>query len=265
MLERNSISKLLENNPFINNIYFFDEINSTNCYAKQNKIPPDSLVITNFQKNGRGRFERTWESEKNNNLTFTITKKVNIKHCEQNHIVYYAAYSVYSAVKHSIKSIGFNSKLSGSNIRIKWPNDILINQKKAAGILIESNPVDNYYIIGIGINVNSISFSNDLVNTTTSLQIETKHLFNLNVLLFDIISQLQKNFKYLEEHKLNKIYNLWKKSLKCIGNEVFYLHKSGEKKYGKIKDISQSGNIFIEENGLIKSFNNGEIKLINYG
>jgi BirA family biotin operon repressor/biotin-[acetyl-CoA-carboxylase] ligase len=151
---------------------------------------------------------------------------------------------------------------SGKSIlEIKWPNDILLNNKKIAGILIEKTSSRKYYIIGIGINVNSRAFSTDTSGLATSLQSETGSFFEINDLLLKIIFQLSETYKLAVNNNLNYLFNLWKNEVKSIGKTVIYSDKFGQILSGKILDIVQSGTIIIEENGAIRSYNSEEIKI----
>jgi len=260
MINPDLISKFIDGNQFIDKLYSFDELDSTNDYAKKNKVPANSLVITNHQKLGRGRLDRQWESEKNKNLTFSLVKKININLKDQVNIVYYSAYSLYSVIKKILTTSGKSNNKYG--LDIKWPNDILLNNKKIAGILIETMPITNIYVIGVGINVNQQTFSTETSGIATSLCIETGKTFDLNNLFEEIIQMFLINYSIIEEYKFSNIYNLWKKCINCIGQTVLYFDKFGKKIQGRVIDITPSGHIIIEENTIIRTYNSEDIKLI---
>jgi len=261
MVDPDIILKYIHCGNFIKELFYFAEMESTNNFAKKNKLPQDSLIITNHQISGRGRLDRKWESEKNKNLTFSIVKKIDIEPFEQVNLIYYTSYSVYTALlKYPVLK---NIQSKNLDFSIKWPNDILLNNKKVSGNLIESKPLEKLYIIGVGINVNQIDFSKENINIVTSLNFETGFEFDLNDLFKEIINCLSTNIKFIEERKFSKIYNLWKNRIVTIGKDVSFIDKNGQISSGKLIDILPSGKIIIEENGKKCTFNSEEIKLIN--
>ena len=259
MLNSELIKSLLIGKSFICKIYFFDKLESTNDFARNNQLQDGSLIITNHQTGGRGRLQRKWESEKNKNLTFTILKNFELKPKDQISLVYFFAYSVFSVISKYINEL--NEDCEKNSLSIKWPNDILLNNKKIAGILIETKPKSRMLAAGIGINVNQLSFSEDISNFTSSVLAETNKQLDLNNLLIDIIKEIQQNLILINNYKLLEIFSLWKKNNKYIGKEVTFLTSNGEKKQAIVDDISPDGKIFLSSHGQKYSFISNDIKL----
>jgi len=253
------LNSFLKENSFVSKIHYFDESESTNDFIKNNDLDDGSLVITNFQKNGKGRFQRKWESERGKNLSFSIFKKFDLRHDEQINLVYLFSYSIYSVIKKHTESLAGSAQ--EYSVTIKWPNDILLNKRKIAGILIETKAGSQNYIVGIGINVNQLSFKNDNADKTTSLMIETKKSTDLNELLFDIIRECQRNSNLLVDRKLGEIYSLWKNCTQIIGEEITYIASNGVKKTAVVDDFLPTGNIILSEKGKKYMFNSNEISL----
>lgn len=168
-------------------IITLDEVTSTNDYLKEHYKSLDHFTIlrTNYQKKGRGQFERVWESEKNKNLIFSILLKnieVDIK-------------KIRDLLTNTLLDI-----LSKYNInaRFKEPNDIYVNQKKLLGILIETKiNIKNHYeyiILGVGININQKVFQNE---NATSLNIILKKEIEINDIFTQFISEFMKNYKLI--------------------------------------------------------------------
>jgi len=239
-------------------LYYFEEIDSTNNFAKHNSLADGSIVLTNHQTNGKGRHEHAWISKKGADLTFTLVKKIADQNTEQVKLVFAVTYAVYETIKEIL--IKENFEISG-NISVKWPNDILIRQKKIAGILIEAKPQKNLYLIGIGINVNGTSFHDALKKKSTSLCLETGKSIDLNFLLITLVKNLNKYLKFVEDHKYKEIYNLWRNSLTCINQNVEFLDAKGNLLTGTVTDILENGQIQIRQNGIISEYNTGEIRL----
>ena len=170
-------------------------IDSTNSYIKKLAISehPNNFtaVVAETQTLGRGQVGSVWESEKGKNLTFSVL--VSIPECEitdQFYLSMAVALSIFSEVKPYVKNKLF----------VKWPNDIMAEKNKLAGILIEnvlSGQFIKYSVIGIGLNVNQVKFSNDIGNAT-SLKKMSGHLIDKDALLVDIIKSLKKYVKYVE-------------------------------------------------------------------
>ena len=146
------------------NIIKLDAIDSTNNYLKKmilhGGINDYTVVTAKFQTEGKGQLGTKWESEHSKNLICSVYKKnINIKVQDQ---------FVISALV-SLALVKTLRKINLSNLHIKWPNDIMSDNKKICGILIENIVMENYIkdiVIGIGLNVNQTIFNN-LPNATS--------------------------------------------------------------------------------------------------
>lgn len=145
----------------------FEHINSTSSYLKENYDKYDNLtfVSADYQENGRGRNGRVWSSEEGENLLFSILIKDEVLFNKTSDLSLSSAVCVYKCLK----------KFNIDDVSIKWPNDVYIKGKKISGILLESVSCGKgieALIIGVGINVNSEKFTNDLINEPTSMCLE---------------------------------------------------------------------------------------------
>lgn len=165
-----------------NKIIKFKTLDSTNKYIKEHifELESGSIVITDFQTNGYGRLSRTWFDTDLMNLTFSflLRQKVN------SHTTLISQL-VGAAIIKALEELNIDAN-------IKWPNDILVNNKKVAGILIESKILqdDIYLIVGIGLNVNSTTFDQTIEHKATSLKNETNITYNLDEVLNTIVTHL---------------------------------------------------------------------------
>ncbi|MGN1295944.1 MAG: biotin--[acetyl-CoA-carboxylase] ligase, partial [Bacilli bacterium] len=165
------------------NILSFDELDSTNNYAKNNIaiLNDGDVIFAKKQTAGRGRMNRAWSSS-DGNLTFTIVIK------EKFLLNKFDCLSLLSA------SAIFNVLSSyTSNVSIKWPNDVYVNDKKICGILLEgasSAEGLSYLIIGIGVNLNKKSFDEELKDKATSLYLQTNKCYDV----IQILKQILKEF-----------------------------------------------------------------------
>jgi BirA family transcriptional regulator, biotin operon repressor / biotin---[acetyl-CoA-carboxylase] ligase len=132
------IKKRLIGSKILEDIIYFEELDSTNIFAKVNNTPSDVLVITSNQISGRGRFERKWGSEKDKDITMTLIKSFDINNQNLHLINFYISYCILQTLnKHCIES---HNKFS-----LKWPNDLLLNGKKVCGILTDVSNINSKF------------------------------------------------------------------------------------------------------------------------
>lgn len=124
------------------NVIEYDSVDSTMIEVK--KFPENSVVIAKRQENGKGKGDRVWDSSSNNNLYFSLCIATDEKRD-------YSQLSFLSSVAMRYAILKF--KNSGSSLLSKWPNDVLINEKKVCGILLEHDCSNNILVIGIGVNI----------------------------------------------------------------------------------------------------------------
>ncbi len=244
---------------FIGKIHIKKEIiASTNSFFKEienvEEIENGTLVSAKFQSVGRGQRNNIWESEKNKNiLTSFIFLANNILPDNQ--------FVISKAVSLAIFDLLSEYKISA---KIKWPNDIYINDKKIAGILIENsirgNKISNS-IIGIGLNINQINFSNTLYNAT-SLKLETNINYNTDEILDILIKYLNFRFNMLLQNNFNKINNDYLQNLYRF-NEFHSFETDKEVFKAKIKTLDKIGRIVLEtQNGDIQAYNFKEVRFL---
>lgn len=240
-------------------IITLDSINSTNDflkhYSKSADIENFTVVVAREQTQGRGQMGNQWISEKHKNLTFSILLKNFIR---PNTPLFILNLIISNALIHFFKTIDIQT------VTIKWPNDIMIGNKKTSGILIENLYKENGLvdsIIGIGLNVNQTHFNQ--LPYATSLEIEKKHSFDLNDILNDLLQVIEKDISTFTESKIIDYltqYNqlLYKKDLPSV-----FKNQNGEKFMGIIKQVSIDGKIHILlENDQEVIFNNKEIEYL---
>jgi len=230
-------------------------IDSTNEYIKKNRdffSEKELCVITFNQTEGKGQRGNNWVSEPGSNLCISL-------YFTDLNINFKDLFNLNMLV--SLNIIDILDSLFLKNLKIKWPNDILAENKKISGILIETfskNNMINDIIIGIGVNVNQIDFNN-LINATSMSLIMNKK-YDLNILYklflekFKGFSEEVKNINSFET-KLNYLKNLYGiNSLKKfeVNNLIFD---------AKISGVNKKGELVLEIDGIIKEFNNQEIKL----
>jgi len=242
------------------NIIKLDAIDSTNNYLKKiilnEGITDYTIVTAKFQTEGKGQLGTKWESEHSKNLICSVYKKeINIKVQDQ---------FVISALV-SLALIKTLRKVNLSNMHIKWPNDIMSDNKKICGILIENIVKENYIkdtVIGIGLNVNQTIFNN-LPNAAS-----IKNLIGTTCSIDEILKDLVKNIKYcfneLDKSSINSIFEKYEDALFRINKPSTFKNSNGEVFSGYIKGVSRSGklNVMLEDN-LVESYDLKEISMLN--
>lgn len=237
-------------------LIIFDEIGSTNDFLKQNidKYSEGAVVIAKSQTQGRGRLGNTWENSPNESLFMSILLKPNIKIDSLLRISLVCSLSILKALK----------KLNANmDIKIKWPNDILIEEKKICGILAEcisKNSGHEDLILGIGINVNNKTFPNSISEKATSLFIENVHTTISDVIVLTL-EQIEKDYFTYLQNKFLFFIDEYKKYC-CNINKKVKIINSLSQKYGEIIDINEDGTLlFKDESGQLSTLFSSEVSV----
>ncbi len=256
------------NTEFIGrNIIHFDELNSTNTYAKSIASDLDKegqVVITEKQLSGRGRLGRQWVSQNNKGIWMSIILKPQINIADISKITQVAAAAINLGLSsHSVKT------------EIKWPNDIILNNKKICGILVEMNSEKNistdiseavkinYVVVGIGINVNNDieDFPKELRETATSIKIETNKEFKRNTLVAEVLNNFEKLYIALKNNNFSKSLDICRKNSYVIGKEI-NLIKNQEVKEATALNINDEGELVVMyKDGKVDNIISGEISV----
>ncbi len=229
--------------PIIGNyILKLDAVDSTNTYAStllKNQKPSEGLIIQAIhQTAGRGQMGTNWHSPAGESLTFSVILMPHFLPPDQQ---FYLNMAVSLGVFDYLSTKGVQSRV------IKWPNDIIVNRKKIAGILIENSIVGNniqHSIVGIGLNVNASADS--LFDFATSLSTETGRLYDLDAEIHELAHHLDKYYGFLRMGKFDFLKQEYLKDL--LGFHKPITIKKGEAEVEVvIKDIKESGKVVLEE------------------
>ena len=242
-------------NPSILNfkIVQIDSGLSTNIYAQKllrlENVQEGLVLQTDFQKDGKGQHEKKWEAEIGKNLLFSILLQPNLTVEKQ--------FLLSKAVSVGLKN--YIDSLSVGDIKIKWPNDILVNGEKLAGILIENSIYGTLIkssVVGIGFNVNQLHFE-DFQRPATSLAKLSGKLFNLKETLENLLISIKSAYKLMSAspNKLDKIYL---QGLYGIGQPMTFEDKNG-KFIGVILGVLPNGRIQLNHNGKLKDYDLKEL------
>ncbi len=237
-----------------NNIIFLGETESTNTYLLTSSecLKKDGLVvIAEKQTRGRGQKNRRWESGDNNNLFLSFVLHVNPE--KFNNLTLISPLLGLSLIK-TFNQFGIN------DAKIKWPNDILVNKKKIAGILCESTVLDDIRIIvaGIGINLygKPSGFSEEIRNNVETLENLTGIKHEKQQFINKLISELNNLIEDIKNNHISYLIYEWEKNCHCKDKEISI--KKGDKILtGILEGISQQGELIINCEGCMVYIDSG--------
>jgi BirA family biotin operon repressor/biotin-[acetyl-CoA-carboxylase] ligase len=225
-------------------IIFLPEVDSTNSYATELlnnvNVSEGTLVHTSNQTQGRGLRGNSWVAETACNLTASIILKPNFLNLKHSFFLYkITALACYDVMAELLNNSQFD-------IKIKWPNDILVNKKKIAGILIEngvSANTLNYSVVGVGINLNQKEFNNG-INATSIYNLLDKEV-EVNTVLYLVFKYLEKYYLQLKNNKFNEISEIYLTRLYGLNCWMDFEINSEIKTY-LVKGISNEGLLVLE-------------------
>jgi len=256
LIDKSEVLSLTRTSIVGKNIIYFDDIDSTNIKGKelaQKNIEDGSLIIAEKQTLGNGRFNRKWVSP-NGGLWFSLVLRPNIPPTEAPKITQIAAASIYK----TLKGLNINST-------IKWPNDILVNDKKLCGILAEMKcDMDqvHYLILGVGINVNinENDFDESIKPTATSLKIQFNKQFNRNKILAEFLNHFEILYnKFLTTLDLSETIFICKTNSNIFGKKAKLITYNNEEIVTCVS-LSDAGDLIVKDSlGNEKAVLTGEI------
>ncbi len=225
------------------------EVDSTNTYIKQNRYLWEenySLVFTFNQTAGRGQNERTWSSQKNKDIAFSFIfhphESIPTKYISC--ITLYVSLAILRVLK----------RITGVDLTIKWPNDIQSTSdsgvdKKLAGILCEllienGKPI---VLLGVGVNVNSTTFSTELTPKVTSVKILAKRSIKKKPLLLALWSEIKLMLANFAPPMGQQLINEILKSFSLLGKKVVYFDSKKRRIDATILGIDPLGLLMVKD------------------
>ena len=247
------LEKRLSGKPFGHKIHYYSETDSTNDKAFALGIagaPEGTVVIADRQSSGKGRLQRSWHSPPGVNIYTSLILRPRIASSEAARIPIVAGIAVAEVL----------DKYSPSRIKLKWPNDVLLNNKKVCGILsqakIAGKKID-FIVLGIGININigQNELPLEICDSATSLIMETGREISRQELIISLYENLEKWYKQLLQKGFIRIKEKWLEMTPMIGQTVQVIFQD-EKIEGKATGIDDEGSLIIlaERNKEIKVY-----------
>ena len=245
---------------FYTKLIKLEKTSSTNDIAyellRKGKIKEGTVIVSKFQKQGKGQKGAKWESEYGKNILMSIVLSPDILAVNQFQLNICISLALHD----------FSKKYFPERIKIKWPNDLLIENKKLAGVLIKNivkKDKIKYTIVGIGINVNQINFTEFYLKATSFKKLIEKD-FDLLKLQKEILICIKKRYLQLKQKDFDvlKLQKEYLKHLFALNDWRNYKISKKEIK-AKIVGVDEVGRILLKfENNNVKAFALKEIAFL---
>ena len=231
-----------------------ESVDSTNDYAKKKakELVDGSVIISLEQVKGKGRRGRSFHSGKGDGIYLSIILKPGFEPTKAPFITSIAG----AALVNTFNKFNIQTK-------IKWPNDVLINGKKVAGILTEMSAdmeFIEYIVLGVGINVSGLEFPNELKNIATSLKLEGYDVKKLNI-IWQFVYEFELLYNLYLNENTSEVVNILRNNSSVIGKQI-NVHYMNEIESAIAVDINNQGALIIKtQEGEVKELSSGEISI----
>lgn len=258
VLVEDALRSYLPRPTVFSDVYVYESIESTNQAAKalwQKGLHKPALIFAREQTGGKGRRGKQWLSPKDEGIFMSMLLSPDIAPHKGSMLTLVAGLATAEAI----------AELTGLEPLIKWPNDVVIGDKKVCGILTEmSAEMDyiHYLVVGVGINVNQSYFEDEIVTMATSLKKVTGKTVNCNALAGLVIKAFEKYYQqFLEEGSLTFMMGAYNQKCVNIGRELQVITRNGSWE-GVGEKVSEDGTLQIcRKDGTIINVNAGEVSV----
>jgi BirA family biotin operon repressor/biotin-[acetyl-CoA-carboxylase] ligase len=233
---------------------YLEQTGSTNkdLLAKAEGLPEFFVLATDFQTAGKGRMERSWEANPGSSVMASILLRPQFI---QSSGIGWLSLLTALAITRAIANLGLAPK-------IKWPNDVLIAEKKVSGILAEVATDLSCVVIGFGINVNQSA--NQLpVDTATSLLLENATTVDRDQLLAAVIENIRSLYLELSSVGGDATDSGLRQAIlelsATVGSQVSVEFPDGKKAFGLAKEIDETGRLVVTTQNETLSVSAGDV------
>ncbi|MCR4718885.1 MAG: biotin--[acetyl-CoA-carboxylase] ligase [Firmicutes bacterium] len=227
--------------------FYYESVGSTNAEAlKYANAEDKSLFLTQNQTAGRGRMGRSWENSCGGVYMTVLLKP--------------------EGISENISSLTLASGLAAArvipNSTIKWPNDIILGDKKVAGILAETRVSGKNAVIavGIGINVNNPEFSGDLAEKATSMYLYSGETQDITEIVIRFYTEFLKIYEDFKKSGFSKIKKEYEEKCVTLNREIVVLI-GGKERIMTVKGINEKGELIAIADGKTEIINFGEVSV----
>ncbi len=254
LLDKNEVLKAIGEQRAWFNLQILDEVKSTNTYLMQNKNTAHATcVAAHLQTNGKGRRGRTWVSQLGASLTFSLLWRFQCGAAALSGL----SLAVGVALIRALNSLGVN------DAQLKWPNDVLVDGKKLAGILIELQgdlEGPSAAVIGVGFNLN---LPKNLLASIDQPAIDLASVKEIdqNILLGTLLKHLADVLSGFEAHGFIGLRDEWLRNHAYQNKPVRMLLPNGTAVQGVVQGVADDGILLVETALGLQRFSAGEISL----
>jgi BirA family biotin operon repressor/biotin-[acetyl-CoA-carboxylase] ligase len=237
--------------PIVWRVSYFDEIDSTNTWLAQRareNAPEGEVAFAGFQSAGRGRLERVWEAVPGSSLLCSLLLRPPLSPQELQWAVACVALGARAALV----------RLSGVRPDLKWPNDLMVGEKKLAGLLAEFVPVSNQaaVVVGIGINLTD-SGSHD--PRATSVLDEAGVTVTPRALLDILLEEVERRRSLLEDEEgRDRLRSEYERALGTLG-QIVRVQTHTETIVGEASRVDETGQLVLLVDGVERVFAAGDV------
>ncbi|OON97551.1 MAG: biotin--[acetyl-CoA-carboxylase] ligase [Epulopiscium sp. Nele67-Bin005] len=250
------LENALETEILGKNIIYYDEVSSTNIVAKdlmRKGVAQGTIIIANYQTEGKGRQGKNWVETKGEGIAFSIILYPNYNIEKISILTLITGIVVCQSLR----------EITGYPLKIKWPNDIILNGKKICGILTEAINIEDGYgvVVGIGINVNNVQFAQE-TPYASSLYLECLRRFNRADIISVILKKLETSYKIYQTHKnFVNFIDIYEELCLNIG-EAIYIKQNGAKVKAYVLGVTKDGNLSVQyDKGHVGEISSGEVSI----
>jgi len=238
-------------------LYYFETIDSTNQFLRAlppNQIQPGALALADHQTKGRGRFHRRWCDTPGRSLLFSVLLEASRPASLWPLLTLGAAVSVCRALERE----------EIARPQIRWPNDVMIDERKVCGILAEKTSAPKVLVLGVGLNVHQRieDFPSPLRRSAGSLQLAAERPWSRENLLVAFLADFETFYRQWRDEQDATILHECRRRMSTLGRQV-YIHGHGCRAEGIVMDLDDDGSLVLREpTGIVSRRHSGEVEEI---
>ncbi len=240
-------------------VFCYDSVSSTNDIAHhlaKSGAQSGTIIVAEFQTAGRGRGAKKWIAQKGENLTTSVILRPTMPLENLAALPLLVALAIAQAIE----------EIARRQVEIKWPNDVLMQRKKVAGVLVETSAqagAVDYIVVGIGLNVNQAQFPDDLADRATSLFLETGIRYDKSTLLVSLMRFLDAHYTRFAKGETESLLTTWRAYCKMLGKPITFF-QGNLRREGIALDIDKRGFLRVEINQKEELLSQAEIQTVRY-